>query len=67
MEAVKKFGEQTKLIKQAIMDAVAQKITDVKGITKYVANKIVEMAVNFECTDVLPQKVRICSSYFSKN
>eukprot|EP00111_Clytia_hemisphaerica_P016601 TCONS_00049217-protein len=56
VEATKKFKEQTKLIKQAIMDAVEQKITNAKEITKYVANKIIEMAVNFECTDVMPQK-----------
>lgn len=56
VEATKKFKEQTKLIKEAIMLAVQQKITDVKEMTKFVATKLVELAVNFKCTDVLPQK-----------
>jgi len=56
LEASKKLHEQSKLVQEAIMTAVLEKMTTATDIYVSVKGTLIEKATNFNCTDVLSEK-----------
>lgn len=63
LDASKKLHEQSKLVQEAIMTAVLEKMTTATDIYVSVKETLIEKATNFNCTDVLSEKV----SYYFKH
>lgn len=57
MDASKKLHEQSKLIQEAIMEAVLDRMTTATDIYVSVKQTLIEKATNFTCTDVLSDNV----------
>ena len=45
------------MIDELVRQAIKEKITKAKDVIKHVRQKLVDMATNFNCSDVLPEKV----------
>ena len=56
-EAAKKLKVKAEIVDKIIREAIEKGVTKADEIIKLVREKIVELATNFKCEDVLPESV----------
>ena len=61
-DAAEKLKQKAKVIDQLVREAIAKKVTEAKEIVKRVQQKLIDMAKDFKCEDVLSTKVSTCVS-----
>ena len=59
-DAAEKLKQKAKVIDQLVREAIAKKVTEAKEIIKRVRQKLIDMAKDFKCEDVLSTKVSTC-------
>merc|ERR1712141_461654 len=55
-DAAEKLKQKAKVIDQLVREAIAKKVTEAKEIIKRVRQKLIDMAKDFKCEDVLSTK-----------
>ena len=66
-EAAKKLKVKVEMVDKIVREAVAKGITKAKEIIKLVRQKIIDMATNLKCEDVLRADVSLKLMLFLKN